>query len=61
MFYSFKDSNINRQIDLRNIKNRLENLKSDLQIYQYSQQLICEDKVETDPNLDEKTEHKKSE
>jgi len=32
MFFSLKDSNIRRQTDLKKLRSRLENLKSDVQI-----------------------------
>ena len=48
MVYSFKDSNTNRLIDLNNIKNRLENMKSDLQIHYIGEKLKARDTEETD-------------
>lgn len=37
--YSLKDSNIKRQADVQMLRSRLENLKSDVQIYHVSNKL----------------------
>lgn len=39
MFFGLKDANVRRQTDLKKLRSRLENLKSDVQICHMSNKL----------------------